>query len=349
MIWIVSGARLTGGLRACDSDRVAGAVNNAGSPTRLAGVSESPRLLEVAPGDTGRRLDVFLAERLGLSRAQTRRLLARGMVSVSGRSVGETAKGVSVRRGETVAVQPFESPGSQRVRAEPGLPLRVAAEGPGWLAADKPAGVPVHPLREDETGTLANAVIARHPDMHGVGEGALRSGVVHRLDVDTSGVVLFATGEPRWQALRAAFREHRVDKRYRAIALGRLEDSGEIALPLLTARHRPARVRVASEAERRAARGVREARLSWLALERFAGATLVEVRPVTGFLHQIRAIFSHLGHPLAGDRSYGGAGDATGAARHMLHASYVAVDDVAAAAPDAEDFAALLERLRAAP
>jgi 23S rRNA pseudouridine1911/1915/1917 synthase len=312
-------------------------------------VTESPRLLEVAPDETGRRLDVFLAERLGLSRAQTRRLLARGMVSVAGRSVGETAKGVNVRRGETVAVLPFESPGSQRVRAQPELPLRIAAEGPGWLAADKPAGVPVHPLRDDETSTLANAVIARHPELHGVGEGALRSGVVHRLDVDTSGVVLFATDEARWQALRAAFREHRVDKRYRAIALGRLEESGEVALPLLTARHRPARVRVASEDERRAARGVREARLAWQVIERFADATLVEVRPVTGFLHQIRAIFAHLGHPLAGDRSYGSGSDATGAARHMLHASHVGVGDVAASAPDAEDFAVLLDRLRAAP
>jgi 23S rRNA pseudouridine1911/1915/1917 synthase len=312
-------------------------------------VSEAPRVLEVAPDEAGRRLDVFLAERLGLSRAQTRRLLARGAVSVAGRSVGETAKGVAVRGGETVAVLPFESPGRQRVRAEPDLPLRILAEGPGWLAVDKPAGVPVHPLDADETGTLANAVIARFPAMHGVGEGALRSGVVHRLDVDTSGVMLFATSEPRWQELRAAFREHRVDKRYRAIALGRLEDAGAAELPLLTARHRPARVRVASEAERRAARGVRVARLSWQVVERFADATLVEVRPVTGFLHQIRAILAHLGHPLAGDRAYASIPDATGAARHMLHACYVATGDVAASSPDAEDFAALLAHLRGEP
>ena len=306
-------------------------------------------MLEVAPDESGRRLDVFLAERLGLSRAQTRRLLAHGMVQVGGRSVGETAKGVAVRGGETVVIEPFTSPGEQRVRAEPDLPLRIAAEGPGWFAADKPAGVPVHPLRVDETGTLANAVIARHPDMHGVGEGALRSGVVHRLDVDTSGVLLFATREARWQELRAAFRAHRVDKRYRAIALGRLDEDGHVELPLLTARHRPARVRVASEAERRAARGVRAARLQWRVLERFADATLLEVAPVTGFLHQIRAILAHLGHPLAGDRSYASREDPTGAARHMLHASHVAVDDVSASAPDAPDFAALLERLRAAP
>lgn len=315
----------------------------------MVAVKEPTRLLEVAPDEAGRRLDVFLAARLDLSRSQSRRLLARGVVSIAGRSVAETAKGIEVRSGETVTVEPFTAPRDQRIRAETDLALEVAAEGPGWIAIDKPAGVPVHPLREDETGTLANALIARHPELHGIGEGALRSGVVHRLDVDTSGVVLFATRVDRWQQLRTAFSEHRVEKLYRAIVTGRLDGEGRVTLPLLTARHRPARVRVASEAERSAARGVREATLSWRALEPFADATLVEVRPVTGFLHQIRAIFAELGHPLAGDRSYGAAEDGTGAARHMLHAAHVAFEDVSASAPDAEDFAALLDRLRESP
>jgi 23S rRNA pseudouridine1911/1915/1917 synthase len=301
------------------------------------------------PDETGRRLDVFLAARLGLSRAQSRRLLARGVVQVAGRSVAEAAKGVCVRTGETVAVAPFTAPGSERIRADDSLPLVIAAEGPGWVALDKPAGVPVHPLREDETGTLANALVARHPELQGVGEGSLRSGVVHRLDVFTSGGMLFATQEARWQALRAAFAEHRVLKVYRAIVAGRLEGEGSVTLPLLTARHRPARVRVASEAERKAARGVREASLAWKVLERFADATLVEVRPVTGFLHQIRASFAHLGYPLLGDRGYGGPEHGGDPERHMLHAAHVAVDDVSASAPDAEDFAVLLRALREAP
>lgn len=314
---------------------------------------ESPHLLEVAPDETGRRLDVFLAERLGLSRAQTRRLLARGAVSVSGRGVAEKAKGVALRAGETVAVRPFTAPRDERVRAEPERELRVLAEGSGWVAVDKPAGMAVHPLREDETGSLLGALVARHPEIHGVGEGALRSGVVHRIDVDTSGVVLFATQAQRWRQLRAAFAEHRVQKLYRAIVRGRLAGGGEVSLPLLTARHRPAVVRVATPAEQAASHGVRTATLSWRALESFEGATLLEVRALTGFLHQIRAIFAHLGHPLAGDRTYGGgdpeAGapvDPTAAPRHMLHAGYLSVDDVSAGAEDAPDFAALLERLR---
>jgi 23S rRNA pseudouridine1911/1915/1917 synthase len=315
---------------------------------------DEARTLEVEAGESGQRLDVFLAERLGLSRAQTRRLLARGRVRLSGRAVAEGSKGLALHAGDTVDVEPFTAPRDERVRPEPDLPLVLLAEGPGWVALDKPPGMPVHPLREEETGTLANGLAARYPEIHGVGEGALRSGVVHRLDVDTSGVVLFATREERWRALRAAFSEHRVEKRYRAILLGRLEGDGEIELPLLTARHRPARVRVAKDSER--SRGVRSARIAWRCVERFAGATLVEVTAHTGFLHQIRVIFSHLGHPLAGDRTYGPPRDATGAddlslhaARHMLHASLVRVDDVFAEAPDAPDFAALLDTLRVSP
>jgi 23S rRNA-/tRNA-specific pseudouridylate synthase len=171
---------------------------------------------------------------------------------------------------------------------------------------------------------------------------------VHRLDVDTSGAMLLATDDETWQRLRAAFAEQRVRKLYRALALGRLEEGeGEIELPLLTARHRPARVRVARPEELLRTRSTRPAHLAWRVLELLPGATLVEVRPRTGFLHQIRAIFAELGHPLAGDRAYGPPADATGAARHMLHAAAIAVDEIDARAPDAPDFARVVEALRA--
>lgn len=303
-------------------------------------------MFHVAPGEGGRRLDVFLAQRLDLSRAQTRRLLARGAVRVGGRAVAEDAKGLTVHDGDAVEVSPFTRPDRWRAQAQPELPLSVLAEGEGWLAVDKPAGMPVHPLAEDERGTLLNALMARHPELHGVGEGALRSGVVHRLDVDTSGALLLATREAAWQRLRAAFREHRVEKRYRAIVLGRLEGGGRLELPLLTARHRPARVRVARSDEVSKARGLRMSVSRWRAVEPLRGATLVEVRPLTGFQHQIRVTLAHLGHPIAGDRSYGPARDATGAARHMLHAAELAFEEIAATSPDPPDFAALLDGLR---
>ncbi len=310
----------------------------------LVAVTASARSLLVQPQDTGRRLDLFLAEKLDLSRAQVRRLLANGAVSQAGRTLAESEKGARLASGAEFQVAPFARRDEQRALAEPNLELGVRAQGPGWLAVDKPAGMPVHPLREDETGTVLNAVIAQHPALHGVGEGGLRSGVVHRLDVDTSGVLLVATAQPSWERLRAAFAEHRVEKVYRALVLGRVEHAESVELPLVTARHRPARVRVAAQGE--LARGARVSRLSYRPLEAFEATTLLEVRPLTGFLHQIRVTLAHLGFPVAGDRTYGKPGDPTGAGRHMLHAASVGFEEIEAQSPDAEDFSALCVRLR---
>lgn len=308
-------------------------------------MKSSPREFEVADDAGRRRLDLFLAEKLALSRAQVRRLLERGAVRVGGVKVAASAKGIPLATGTRVEVEPFTRPEEQRSIAEGDVRFEVLARGKGWLAVDKPAGTAVHPLVEDERGTLLNALIARHPEVQDVGEGGLRSGVVHRLDVDTSGVLLFAIREDRWLSLRAAFTEQRVDKRYRAIVLGRPNEIGHIKVGLVTARHRPARVRVVGREE--TARGVRAGELSWKVLERFETASLVEVRPVTGFLHQIRVIFAHLGHPIAGDRVYGRNDDPVGAPRQMLHAASVNIGDVSAESADPEDFAAVCARLRA--
>jgi 23S rRNA pseudouridine1911/1915/1917 synthase len=296
---------------------------------------------EVSAREAGRRLDLILAERLDLSRAQARRLLARGAVAVAGRTAAESEKGSTLAQGVSIAVEPFRRAEDQAARPEPAAPLTILAQGPGWLAADKPAGTPVHPLREDEPGTLLGAVLARHPEMQGVGEGGLRSGVVHRLDVETSGVLLLATHEERWQELRSAFREHRVEKVYRAVVAGQMHEGGSLAVGLAVARHRPARVRVVPEHERARARGVRDVEMSWRPLDVRDDSTLVEVRPVTGFLHQIRVVMAYLGHPLLGDRTYARGRVAEAAPRHLLHAASVACGDVAAESPLPPEFVPL--------
>ena len=299
--------------------------------------------LEVAPAEAGRRLDVFLAERLRLSRGRARRLLASGAVRIGARTLAEGDKGLALCAGERVLVAAAARAEAERIVAEPDAELHVLARGAGWLAVDKPAGVPVHPLAAGERGTLLSAVAARHPEIQGIGEGGLRSGVVHRLDVDTSGAMLLGTDAAQWQRLRAAFSEHRVDKRYRAIALGRVEADGEIELPLAIARHRPALVRAAQPGEQADAR---RTVTRWRVVEPLRGATLLEVRTVTGFLHQVRATLAHLGHPLAGDRRYAPEGDGTGAIRHMLHAAWLSFEEISAHSPDPLDFAATLARLR---
>ena len=290
--------------------------------------------------EAGSRIDVFLAAHLGVGRSSARALLEAGAVRVDGRPLGRRHKGVSVGLGSRVEVAGFAAPAAQRARPEPELPLAVLARGPGWLAVDKPPGRPVHPLRPEESGTLLNALIARHPEVHGVGEGGLRSGVVHRLDVDTSGVLLFATEAEAWERLRAAFRAHRVEKVYRALVHGRMVGEGALEVELAVVRHRPARVAVQGPAR---ARGKdRLAGLRWRALAHGSAVTLLEVRPRTGFLHQIRATLAHLDHPVCGDPIYG---DASGVPRQMLHAARVAVDEVLAESPEPADFAAARTRL----
>ena len=218
---------------------------------------------EVDGRAAGSRLDAFLGERLGLSRAETRRLLARGVVRVDGRARDAGAKGERLLMGARVEVAPFTPRADQCILPAPELALTVLAEGPDWLALDKPPGMPVHPYREDERATAAGYAVHLRPQMQGVGEGGLRSGVVHRLDVDTSGVLLLATQDAAWRRLRRAFRRHRVAKRYRAIALGDLEESGRVELDLRVARHRPARVAVAEPGRARAQGRVRQTRLAW--------------------------------------------------------------------------------------
>jgi 23S rRNA pseudouridine1911/1915/1917 synthase len=307
-------------------------------------VSETRRSLPIQERDRGQRLDRFLAEHLNLSRSQVRRLLARGAVSVGGHSVDEHAKGLALQPGPVVEVAPFARPENQRVQPAPELALRALAQGSGWIAVDKPAGCPVHPLREDEADTVLNAVMARFPEIHGVGEGGLRSGVVHRLDVDTSGVLLLATREDVWQRLREAFREHQIEKSYRALVHGALEGEGSLELGLVTARHRPARVRVLADADLARSRGAHVGVLRWRSLAVFGRATLVEVRPKTGFLHQIRVSLAHIGFPVLGDRAYGPASDPIPVARQMLHAARVSWCEIEASSPDPDDFQAALAR-----
>lgn len=304
----------------------------------------SPRELRVTPDAAGRRLDVFLAEQLALSRAQVRRLLGRAAVEIDGRAASDADKGRPLAVGETLRVAPFTRPDELRPEPEPDRELRVLAEAPGWLAVDKPAGAGVHPLREGERGTLLGGVVARHPEIVGVGEGGLRSGVVHRLDVDTSGVLLFATREESWQRLRAGFAEHRVEKVYRAIVRGH-PGIGEVELALAIARHRPARVAV--QPATAAGRSARVTRTAWRTLEVLPGAALVELRPVSGFLHQIRVTLAQLGHPVLGDRVYGDAAVAAAAPRQLLHAAELRFEEISAQSPDPADFCAALDALRA--
>lgn len=288
--------------------------------------------------EPNQRLDIAVAEALGCSRARAQELLAEGAVDVDGRQV--KSKGLRLHHGQRVSV--WRPPADLDRFKAVDAPLEVLGEGPGWVAVDKPAGLPVHPLRHDEPDSLLQRVAARFPRIEGVGEGGLRSGLVHRLDVDTSGVQIFALDEPTFERLREAFRGHRIDKTYRAIVGGQPPEYGAVQLDLRIRKHRPALV-AASEA----GTGGPDSRLCplrWNVREAFAHAALIEVRPRTGFLHQIRVSMAWLGHPILGDPVYGDLGDR--APRQMLHACRLALGEIEVASPDPADLVGVLEGLR---
>jgi 23S rRNA pseudouridine1911/1915/1917 synthase len=274
------------------------------------------RALEVGSGDAGARLDVFLARELEISRAYARRLLERGSVR---RARQPAAKGALLERGERIQVAAFRHP-REGPLAAPELPLAVVARAGGWVAIDKPAGMPSHPLDFDERHTAVNGFLARHPEAAGVGSEGLQCALVHRLDTLTSGVLLFATDAESFGRAREAFRSGRVEKRYLARVHGRVERELDLHLRLA---HRGERMRVVSA-------GGLEARARARPLHTGEDTTLLEVDLYTGVRHQIRASLAHCGHPIVGDRVYGSPAELE---RHWLHALELRIDEFAACAP----------------
>jgi 23S rRNA pseudouridine1911/1915/1917 synthase len=276
---------------------------------------EPERSLEVGPAEAGQRLDAVVARALGLSRGWVRKLLDAGRVRLAGKPA---AKGAILRVGDRIDVLPFARPETGPI-ANPEIVLRILRESAGLIAIDKPAGLPVHPLGPDETHTALNALVARHPELVGVGEGGLRSGVVHRLDPGTSGVLVFALRDEAWRGARSAFAERRVAKRYVARVHGAFAGEREVELML---ENRGSHVRVVERGGRLAASRIH-------ALETGSESSLVEISMLTGVRHQIRATLAELGHPIVGDRLYGSTAEL---GRHWLHAASIAWDDFAAEA-----------------
>jgi 23S rRNA pseudouridine1911/1915/1917 synthase len=336
----------------CGCDR---AARKTGAPRnleiQLVAAPRQAKEVTVSSEEAGARLDQFLADSLEVSRAQARRLLEAGQVELDGRVATNRDKGRALVMGSLVAIAEFRLPGDQLIvpeaaGGEDGPIGEVLARGDGWLAVDKRAGCGVHPLKENETGTVLNAIAALHPEVQGVGEAGLRSGVVHRLDVDTSGALLVATKAASWDRLRAGFKEHRVGKVYRAIVAGNFVEPIEMKLGLTVAQHRPAKVRVVDFDEDEPVPGVRVSIQNVIPLEQFEGASLVEVRPQTGFLHQIRVTLADYGHPVIGDQIYGDDLAYPFDGRQQLHAAELHFEEIDVVSPDPADFAAVLTRLR---
>lgn len=244
--------------------------------------------------DASKRLDVFIAEKeTSLSRSQVKRLIETGKVQIE----GKTAKaGMRLKENDAVTVN-LPEPQKAEARAEP-IPLTVLYEDRHLIVVDKPAGMVVHPAAGNYSGTLVNALLHHCPDLAGIG-GVLRPGIVHRLDKDTSGVLVAAKEDITHRALSEQFKRHTPTRRYIGIVFGEIPDTGQIDATI--GRHPVQRKKMSARP-----RKGKEARTHWKVLRHFRHFDLAEFRLETGRTHQIRVHLSSIGHPILGDSLYGG-------------------------------------------
>ena len=303
-------------------------------------------LLQVRADQPGERLDVAVARLCELSRAQAHRLIGEGRVSQNGRVRSKPGERLEI--GDELLVSlPEPIPAQPEAEA---IPLRILYEDDHLLVVDKPPGMPVHPGPGHASRTLVNALLAHCPDLPGIG-GVQRPGIVHRLDKDTSGLLVVAKDERAHAGLSAQLKAREMKKTYLALVEGRLQPpEALIDAPIGRDPNNRRRMMVRPSAGTgRAAVGGREAQTAYKVRTYLDGYTLVEASPISGRTHQIRVHLASLGHPLIGDVVYGRASKLV--PRQFLHAWRLAfrhpIDgrDLSFETPLPDDLEAALQQL----
>ncbi len=257
----------------------------------------------------GERADAFLARTVeGLTRSAAQRLLEEGLVTLAGRPVQKNDR---LRPGDTLRI---ELPEARPVDVRPqNIPLDVVYEDGDVIVVNKPVGMVVHPAPGHPDGTLVNALLYHcGTSLSGI-NGELRPGIVHRIDRDTSGLIIAAKNDRAHLALAGQLQDHTLSRVYRAVAAGRLrQDAGTVDAPI--GRHPVDRKRMAVTPQGR------PAVTHWRLLEELRGNSYVECRLETGRTHQIRVHLASIGHPLLGDTVYGSKKPYPGLEGQCLHA-----------------------------
>jgi len=270
--------------------------------------------LRFKTSSSGGRLDVTLVTHVpDFSRNRLQQLIRSGHVKVNGEVV--TKPGFRLDGGEAVEVI-IPAPTPSTIEAE-SIPLDVVFENEDLMLINKPAGMVVHPSAGHASGTLVHAALAHAPDIMGIG-GEIRPGVVHRLDKDTSGLILLAKNDTAHNTLQAQFKKREVGKRYLALVDGQPPTpAGRIEAPIGRDPGHRKKMKVLSQGKGREAISV------FHSLETFSEHTLLEVNPKTGRTHQIRVHLTFLGCPIVGDRDYGRRKPTLSIDRMFLHAAAI--------------------------
>jgi len=254
------------------------------------------RVLQVSPNNASKRIDQYLSNLLPMSRTAVQRLLKLNLITVNSEPVKANYK---TRPDDEIRI---EIPGPTPVPLAPeAISLDIIYEDEHLLIVNKPSGMVVHPSPGHNSGTLVNALLHHCKDLKGIG-GRERPGLVHRLDKDTSGVLVIAKSDFVHQHLSQQFKLHTVNRVYIALVQGVMKKNrGEIDLPI--GRDTKDRKKISPRTVK-----PRLAKTNFRVIKRFKDATLVELKPETGRTHQLRVHLLHLNHPVAGDRIYGGRG-----------------------------------------
>ncbi len=277
-------------------------------------------MIETIPAAlAGERIDRVVALLTGLSRASAAELVDRGDVVVGGSPI--TARSARVHEGDELVVTVPVAVADAGLEPDPSVAVPVVYEDDDVVVVDKPAGLVVHPGAGNQRGTLAHGLLARFPDLRGVGERD-RPGIVHRLDKDTSGLLMVARNEPARRALVAQLVARTVSRCYRALVWGHPSSTrGAIDAPIGRSGRERSRMTVSSVG--------RAARTGYEVVETFSEpveTALLECRLETGRTHQIRVHLAAIGHPVVGDHRYGGARQSLSVPRFFLHAAHLGFD-----------------------
>ena len=299
------------------------------------------RTLTATTESAGARLDAFLAARLpDLTRSAAARLIEGGLVTVDGKPAGKSAR---LTGGETVSVT---LPEAEEPEARPqDIPLEVVYEDADVIVVNKPVGMVVHPAPGHPDGTLVNALLYHcGQSLSGI-NGQLRPGIVHRIDRDTSGLIIAAKNDAAHACLAAQLSGHTLARTYECLAVGNFkEDSGTVDAPI--GRHRTDRKKMAVVPDGR------RAVTHWEVIARYQGVTHLRCRLETGRTHQIRVHLAYIGHPILGDTVYGAKKPVPGLTGQCLHATGLQFlhpstgEKITLTCPLPEEFIKMLKKLQ---